>query len=60
MRLYSFMSQVMPFADRDLEVRYSFGRFLLKRLPRRQGERFELDGEAELEYYRLTRIGEAV
>jgi type I restriction enzyme R subunit len=58
-RLYAFMSQVMPFTDRDLEVRYSFGRFLLKRLPRRAGERFELDGEAELEYYRLTRMGEA-
>lgn len=58
-RLYAFMSQVMPFTDRDLEVRYSFTRFLLKRLPRRTGERFELDGEAELEYYRLTRVGEA-
>lgn len=58
-RLYSFMSQVMPFTEGDFEKRYSFGRFLLKRLPRREGERFELDGEAELEYYRLTRIGEA-
>jgi type I restriction enzyme, R subunit len=58
-RLYSFMSQVMPFTERDFEKRYSFGRFLLKRLPRREGERFELDGEAELEAYRLTRLGEA-
>jgi type I restriction enzyme, R subunit len=57
-RLYSFLSQVMPYPDRDLEVRYSFGRFLLKRLPRSKDARFELDGEAELEYYRLTRVGE--
>jgi type I restriction enzyme R subunit len=58
-RLYAFLSQVMPFTDRDLEVRYSFARFLLKRLPRGNDGRFELDGGAELQYYRLTRIGEA-
>jgi type I restriction enzyme, R subunit len=57
-RLYAFLSQVMPFTDRDLEVRYSFARFLLKRLPRATDERFELDGGAELQYYRLTRLGE--
>jgi type I restriction enzyme R subunit len=56
--LYAFLSQVMPFSDRDIEVRYSFARFLLKRLPRGGDERFELDGGAELQYYRLTRVGE--
>ncbi|MGF1470008.1 MAG: type I restriction endonuclease subunit R [Sandaracinaceae bacterium] len=57
-RLYSFLSQVMPYTDRELEVRYSFGRLLLKRLPRSERERVELDGEVDLHSYRLARIGE--
>ncbi|MAQ18474.1 MAG: type I restriction endonuclease subunit R [Sandaracinus sp.] len=57
-RLYSFMSQVMPWDDRDLEIRYSFGRFLLKRLPRTKGEGVDVEGEVDLHSYRLTRLGE--
>lgn len=57
-RLYAFLSQVMPYADRELEVRYSFGRLLLKRLPRGERDRVELDGEVDLHSYRLARLGE--
>jgi type I restriction enzyme R subunit len=57
-RLYSFMSQVMPWTDRELEVRYTFGRFLLKRLPRGPRDSVDLDGEVDLHSYRLARIGE--
>nr|MCU0673449.1 type I restriction endonuclease subunit R [Myxococcota bacterium] len=57
-RLYAFLSQVMPYADRELEVRYSFGRLLLKRLPRAERDRVELDGEVDLHSYRLARLGE--
>lgn len=57
-RLYSFMSQIMPWTDRELEVRHTFGRFLLKRLPRAQREGVDLDGEVDLHSYRLARIGE--
>lgn len=32
-RLYAFLSQVISFADRDLEILYEFGRLLLVRLP---------------------------
>ena len=32
-RLYSFLSQIVPFADTDLEKLYVFGRLLRKRLP---------------------------
>jgi type I restriction enzyme, R subunit len=58
LRLYSFLSQIMGYEDRDLEVRYSFGRLLLRRLPRERAERFELDGEVDLHSYRLQRVTE--
>ncbi|MEM1250483.1 MAG: type I restriction endonuclease [Acidobacteriota bacterium] len=57
-RLYSFLSQVMPWTDRDLEVRYSFGRLLLKRLRREPGEGVSVEGEVDLHSYRLARLGE--
>ena len=58
-KLYAFLSQIMPFTDRDLEIRYSFGRMLLQRLPREKADRVELDGDVDLEYYRLARTGNA-
>jgi type I restriction enzyme R subunit len=33
-RIYAFLSQVVSFADADLEKLYHFGRYLLKRLPK--------------------------
>jgi type I restriction enzyme R subunit len=57
-RLYSFLSQIMGYEDRELEVRYSFGRLLLKRLPRDRSVRFELDGDVDLHSYRLQRVTE--
>jgi type I restriction enzyme R subunit len=58
-RLYSFLSQIMPFQDVALEKLYSFGRFLLNILPKTDyTERLKLDNEIALEYYRLQKIGE--
>ncbi|MBN2425547.1 MAG: type I restriction endonuclease subunit R [Calditrichaceae bacterium] len=58
-RLYSFLSQVMPFQDVDLEKLYSFGRYLLTKLPKADyTERLKLDNEVALEYYRLQKIAE--
>lgn len=58
-RLYSFLSQIMPFQDVELEKLYSFGRFLLNKLPKSDyTERLKLDNEVALEYYRLQKIGE--
>jgi type I restriction enzyme R subunit len=57
-RLYAFLSQVMPWSDRDLEIRYTFGRFLLRRLPVEDGDPLDLDGEVDLHAYRLARIAE--
>lgn len=58
-RLYSFLSQIMPFQDVDLEKLYSYGRLLLNKLPSSDyTERLKLDNEVALEYYRLQKIGE--
>jgi len=58
-RLYSFLSQIMPFQDVELEKLYSYGRFLLSKLPKSDyTERLKLDNEVALEYYRLQKTGE--
>lgn len=58
-RSYSFLTQIMPFSDVDLEKLFTYGRFLLKKLPRTsQNDRFKLGDEVSLEYYRLQKIAE--
>lgn len=58
-RLYSFLSQIMPFQDAGLEKLYSYGRLLLNKLPKSDyTERLKLDNEVALEYYRLQKIAE--
>ena len=57
-RLYAFLSQVIPFQDAELEKRYAFGRFLLLKLPQREGGEFDLGVDVQLEYYRLSKTGE--
>jgi type I restriction enzyme R subunit len=55
--IYSFMSQIIPYADPGLEMLYSYGRFLLPHLPLdRDTERVKLGDEIGLQYYRLERI----
>ena len=57
--LYGFLSQVIPYQDSDLEQLYTYLRFLLTKLPRRNtGPGFHLDDEVELQYYRLQKISE--
>ena len=56
--LYSFLSQVIPFQDADLEKLYSYIRFLLTKLPKRTGPKYSFDDEVKLEYYRLQKISE--
>lgn len=58
-RLYSFLSQIMPFADMDLEKFYAYARLLLNKLPKRDAsEKFKIHDEVALEYYRLQKIKE--
>ena len=55
--LYAFLSQIIPYGDRDLERLSSFGRALLPHLrPDRDDDRIHLGDDIELEYYRLQRV----
>lgn len=57
--LYSFLSQVIPYQDSDLERLYVFLRHLMLKLPRRAGGAgYQFDDEVKLEYYRLQKISE--
>lgn len=58
-RLYSYLSQVMPFTDPDLEKLYAFARLLATKLHEDRSEsRVKLSDEIALEYYRLQKMSE--
>jgi len=57
--LYSFLSQVIPYQDSDLEKLYTYLRHLVTKLPKRgAGPQYNFDEEVRLEYYRLQKISE--
>lgn len=57
--MYGFLSQVIPYQDSDLEQLYTYLRFLLTKLPKRDSEiGIHLEDEIELQYYRLQKISE--
>ncbi len=57
--LYSFLSQVIPYQDSDLEKLYTYARFLLSKLPRRaSGPKYDFDDDVGLKFYRLQKISE--
>ena len=51
--VYAFLSQIIPFADRELEMLASFGKFLLPHLPIDRGDPVMLGSDVALHYYRL-------
>ena len=57
-RMYAFLSQIMPFGDFELEKYYPYVRFLIRKLPKKyMSDRFNLDDEIALEYYRIKNQG---
>lgn len=53
-RLYAFLSQIISFADPDLEKLYVFGRLLLRRLPASEDRLpVEITQKIDLDSYRL-------
>ncbi len=57
--LYSFLAQIIPFSDTDLEKLYTYLKFLHKKLPLRDNSQsLNLDDDVELKYYRLQKISE--
>lgn len=56
-RMYSFLSQILPYGDADLEKLYSYGRYLLPHLPLdRDSIVVKLGDDVGLQYYRLQRV----
>jgi type I restriction enzyme R subunit len=56
-RVYAFLSQIVPYADPDLEMLYSYGRFLLPHLPLdRDMTIVKVGDEVALQYYRMERV----
>jgi type I restriction enzyme R subunit len=58
-RLYAFLSQVVPWSDRELEKLFTFARFFETKLPQdARRAPLRLDGEVALKYYRLDMISD--
>ena len=58
-RLYEFLSQIVPYADAELEKLFVFGKSLLPRLAEAaRGEELSLDSDVKLTHYRLQKLGE--
>jgi type I restriction enzyme R subunit len=56
-KVYSFLSQIIPYTDPELEMLYSFGRYLLPHLHiDRDTTVIKVGDEVELQYYRLERV----
>jgi type I restriction enzyme R subunit len=55
--VYAFLSQIIPYADPELEMLYSYGKFLLPHLPSgRDKDVVKISDEVGLHYYRLERV----
>jgi type I restriction enzyme, R subunit len=56
-KLYAFLSQIIPYADRELEMLYSYGRLLLPHLPLLGDSGVvKIGNEVALQYYRLQQV----
>lgn len=56
-RLFSFLSQILPYADRDFEVLYSYARHLLPEIPVGQdGMPLSLEDHVALQYHRIEQV----
>ena len=55
-KLYGFLSQIIPYSDSELERLAAFGRALLPSLYVPAEEDFDIADDVELEYYRLQQM----
>jgi len=60
LRMYDFLSQIIPYNDPDLEKLYTFGKNLMPRIERKErgSSLIELDADVRLTHYRLQKLGE--
>ena len=59
LRMYDFLSQIIPYSDPDLEKRYAFGKNLMPRIAGHGATSLlALDADVRLTHYRLQRLSE--
>jgi type I restriction enzyme, R subunit len=58
-RLYSYLSQIMPFYDKELEKLYPYLKLLLRKISsKKKAIYLFLDDKVALEYYRIDKMAE--
>ncbi|GAB1467369.1 DEAD/DEAH box helicase family protein [Candidatus Cloacimonadota bacterium] len=55
-RLYAFVTQLINYTDKEQEILYSFGRFLLPHIHPHDGRDAYPEKDVELQYYRLQKV----
>ena len=59
--LYAFVSQILPYLDVELETLYAYARFLIRKLPGRDGIAVpDLEDDVALKAYRLERTADDI
>ncbi len=60
LRMYDFLSQIIPYNDAELERLYVFGKSLMPRIQETgdTGSMLDLDSDVRLTHYRLQKLGE--
>jgi type I restriction enzyme R subunit len=59
-RMYGYLSQIINFTDIELEKTFVFLRFLNKKLPKRETDKFDLSDAIDLDSLRIQKIHEGV
>ncbi|URQ86303.1 type I restriction endonuclease subunit R [Pseudoalteromonas sp. SCSIO 43088] len=59
-RMYGYLSQIMNFTDIELEKSFVFLKYLNKKLPKRDVERFDISDTIDLDSLRIQKIHEQI
>lgn len=59
-RMYGYLSQIINFTDIELEKSFVFFKYLNKKLPKRESERFDISDTVDLDSLRIQKIHERV
>ena len=59
-RMYGYLSQIVNFTDIELEKTFIFLKYLNKKLPKRQTERFDISNIIDLDSLRIQKVYEHV
>ena len=59
-RMYGYLSQIINFSDIELEKSFVFFKYLNKKLPKRESERFDISDTVDLDSLRIQKIHECV